>query len=151
MAPGVALSDLDWLAFALAVLVNLVLGFLWYNPKLPTGAAWAKATGMAPDHKPTAKQMAKALVLAVLGAVFIMVVLAHTFVAYRDAYRLDQPGYDLTLGDGLTGALFVWLGFFVPVLWAQQAWENRPWSLFFVHAGYYLAVLLVAGALLVTV
>ncbi|MCA1810640.1 MAG: DUF1761 domain-containing protein [Halobacteriales archaeon] len=43
------------------------------------------------------------------------------------------------------------MGFFVPQHWSGVAWEGKPWSLFFVQAGYTLATMLVAGILLVTV
>lgn len=150
MAPGVEFADLNWMAIAAAVVANIIVGFLWYSPKLPTGRIWMRHAGVPADHKPTGGQIVKGLVLMVVGAFFMMFVLSHDFIAYRDAYRLDSGAtYELTMADGLMGAFFTWLGFFVPVLWAGVAWENKSWSLFFVNALYYLVVLLIAGVLLV--
>jgi hypothetical protein len=150
-------SDLNWLAIGIAIVVNMLLGFLWYSPKMPTGKAWMRAQGMDPNvrMKPTSGQMAKGLVLMVVGSFLLFFVFAHNFWVYQDAYRNaatgGDPGYDLSVMDGVWGALFTWLGFFVPVLWSSVAWENKPWSFFFVNAGYYLVTLLIAGILLATV
>ncbi|MBI2078552.1 MAG: DUF1761 domain-containing protein [Euryarchaeota archaeon] len=145
MVPGVEMVDINWLALAIAVVINIVLGFLWYSPKLPTGKIWMRGVGLSPDHKPTTKQLAVAMVLMVVGSFLMMFVFQHTNLAYRDAYGLDQANYKLTVVDGIMGAVFTWIAFFVPVLWGSVAWENKPWSLFFVNAGYYLVTLVIAG------
>lgn len=148
-------GDLNWLGLSLAVVANMVVGFVWYLPSVPTGKAWMKALGMNADTKPTPAQLGRGLVLMVIGAFLLMFVFAHTNMVYEDAYRNagtgGTPGYELTLLDGLVGGFFTWLGFFVPVQLTGVAWEGRPWSLFLVNAGYYLVTLLLAGALIATV
>ena len=148
-------GDLNWLGLFLAVVANLVIGFVWYLPSMPTGKAWMAALGMSADTKPTQAQMMRGLVLMLIGAFLLMFVFAHTNMVYEDAFRNTATGgtagYELTAMDGLVGAFFVWLGFFVPVQLNAVAWEGKPWSLFFVNAGYYLVTLLVAGALITTV
>jgi hypothetical protein len=151
MAPGVELSDIKWLAVGAAMLANIVLGFLWYNKKTPTGKVWLKHSGMDPDERPPAKVMALSMGLMLLGVFLTMFVLAHDFVAYRDAYRLDKAGYDLTVMDGVTGGFFTWLGFFLPVQLNIKAFSKAPWGLVLINAAYYLVALLVAGILLVVV
>jgi hypothetical protein len=163
MAAGVEFGDLNWLAIAIAVVVNMILGFLWYSPKMPTGKIWMRDMKIPADAKPTPGQMAKGLILMIVGSFLVMFVFAHTVVAYNDSYRLDCTGegepagcdgpgeWDLTIMDGLMGGFFTWIGFFVPLLWSAQAWEGKPWSLFFVNAAYYLVTLLIAGTLLVVV
>lgn len=150
MAPGVEFGDLNWLAIGVMVVVNMALGFLWYATFTPTGKIWMKAHNMDPTTtKPTSGQMAKGLILTLIGAFLVLFVLNHTVIAYGDAYNLDEAGYELTIADGLMGGFFTWLGFFVPVLWSAVAWEGKPWSLFFVNAGYYLVILLLAGLLFI--
>lgn len=148
-------AELNWLAIAIAIVFNMILGFLWYSPKTPTGKVWMRAMGMPADVKPTGGQMAKGLILMIVGSFLMFFVFAHNFWVYEDAYRNAATGgdatYELGIMDGVWGALFTWLGFFVPLLWSSQAWEGKPWSLFFVNAAYYLVALLVAGILLVTI
>lgn len=149
MANGVELGDLDWLTILLAIVANIVIGFLWYSPMAPTGKAWMRGNKIDPNVKPGGAAMAKGMVLMVVGAFLLMFVFQHNVIANRDAFDLDVAGegYDLSYGQGATGAFFTWLGFFVPVVWAAQAWENKPWSLFFVSAGYHFVALMIAGLL----
>lgn len=149
MVAGVEFSDINWIALGIAIVINIVLGFLWYAPKLPTGKIWMRETKMDPNHKPTAKQMTVAMILMIVGSFFMLFVFQHTFIAYQDAADLDEEGtgHKLTIVEGVMGAFFTWLGFFVPVLWSGIAWEGKSWSLFFVQSGYYLVTLLIAGVI----
>src|SRR5688572_10391564 len=125
-------GDLNWLGLGLAVLANMIIGFAWYHRSAPTGKAWMKALGMRADVEPTPAQLGRGLLLMVIGAFLLMFVFAHTNMVYEDAYRNaatgGTPGYELTAMDGLMGAVFTWLGFFVPVQLSAVAWEGRPWS-----------------------
>ncbi len=148
MAPGVEFSDLDWLGIILAILANIVVGFVWYAAKSPTGKVWMKEMNMPPDMKPEPKQMVVSMVLMIVGAFLLMFVLQHTFVAYRDSMTLDDATLaGVGFADGATGAFFTWLGFFVPVYFSSVAWEGKSWKLFFVNVGYYLVTLQIAGAI----
>jgi hypothetical protein len=148
-------SGLNWLGLVLAVVFNMILGFVWYAKWTPTGRVWMREMNVPMDAKPTMGQMMKGLILMVVGAFLLMFVFAHNFWVYQDAFRNTatggMAGYKLGLMDGIMGGLFTWLGFFVPQHWSGVAWENKTWSLFFVQAGYSLVTMVVAGILLVTV
>ena len=148
-------ASLNWLGLALAVVANMVIGFVWYARSSPTGKAWMKALNMPADTQPAPGVLLRGLGLMVVGAFLLMFVFAYTNMVYEDAFRNAATGgdaaYELTVTDGLVGGLFTWLGFFVPVQLSGVAWEGRPWSLFFVNAGYYLVTLLVAGVLITSV
>jgi len=49
---------------------------------------------------------------------------------------------------GLFGAVFIWLGYVVPVLLNTVAFEKRSWKLFGINAGFHLAALLAMGMIL---
>ncbi|MHB8634002.1 MAG: DUF1761 domain-containing protein [Thermoplasmatota archaeon] len=145
----------NWLGFILAIVANIAIGFVWYAPWFPTGRAWIKITKMDMSQKPPAAKMVMSMLLMLVGAILLMFVFAHNFMVYQDAYRNTQSGgtagYKLTVGDGIMGGAFTWLGFIVPLNLNSVAFDNKPWSLFFINAGYYLVSLLVAGILLATV
>lgn len=148
MAAGIEPSDLNWLAILLAIVSNVILGFLWYAAKSPTGRIWMREMKLPVDHKPTNKQMAISMTLMLIGTFLLMFVLQHVFLAFRDAYRLDGERLGgLEMVDGLSGAFFTWLGFFMPVTLGTVAWESKSWSLFLVNTSYHLVSLLIAGAI----
>lgn len=148
---------LNWLAIGLSFLAMMVIGFVWYASWFPTGRIWLRYSGLDPDNMPAPAggQMAKSMILMVLGSFLMMFVFAHTNLIYEDSFRNaatgGNPNYNLRLSDTLTGAAFTWLGFIVPLGLNGVAFEKKPWSIFFVNAGYYLVGLLVAGVLLATV
>lgn len=148
---GVQLSDLNWIAIGVALVWNVALGFLWYAPKVPTGRIWMRGLGRGTDWKPDPKAMAVSMSLMLVTTFLFVFVIAHDFIAYRDAYRLDQAGYDLTVADGLMGGFFTWLGIVMPVQISQRIFEGRPWSFFLVNTAYYLVALLGIGLIYVLV
>ncbi len=150
MAEGIEFGDLNWVALGLGMLASIVLGFLWYSKSTPTGKIWMRGMKMSPDFKPDPKKMTVSMVLMVVGTFLFMFVLMHVFLAFRDAYRFDgaRLGDDgITFVDGLMGGFFTWLGFFLPVNFGLVAWEDKPWSFFFVVTSYYLVQLLAVGAI----
>lgn len=145
MAIGVELKDLNWIAILVGMGINIVLGFVWFAAKSPTGKIWMKGAGLDPSFKPGTAAMVRAMIIMVVTAFVMMFVFQHNFIANRDAYRLDQAGYDLTIMDGVMGGFFTWLGFIMPVQIGAVIWENKPWSYFLVNTGYYAVALITVG------
>jgi hypothetical protein len=145
VVPGVEMSDLNWIALIAAMVTSIALGFLWYAPFTPTGKVWMRGMNFPADFKPARNKMILAYLLMLVGSFFMFFIFQHTFIAYRDSYRLDDSDYELTVLDGIMGAVFTWLGFIVPIHFGQVTWEGKPWSLFTVNVSYYLISLLAAG------
>lgn len=144
---AVDFAELNWLAIVFAMLASIVLGFLWYAPFTPTGKIWMRGMNFPADVKPTRNKMIVAYILMVLGSFLMFFVLQHVFIAYADAYHIDDPEYDLGLVEGITGGFFMWLGFVLPLQFGQVTWEGKPWSLFFVNAAYYVLTLVGGGVI----
>ena len=49
---------------------------------------------------------------------------------------------------GFFGGFFIWLGFHVPMLLSQVAWEGRSWKLFGLNAAYHFLNLQLAATIL---
>src|SRR4051794_20661828 len=98
-------SGMSWLGLVLALLANIVIGFVWYAKWSPMGKVWMRDMNIPMDAKPNGAQMAKGLILMVVGSFLIMFVFAHTFWVYQDADRNvatgGVAGYKLTVMDGL--------------------------------------------------
>lgn len=128
-----------------AVLVSgvaaMFIGFLWYGPLF--GKAWMKHIGIDPtDNERLAKmqQGAKtAYPRMFIGALLMAFVFAHVLEAFGAE----------TIGVGLQGALWMWLGFIVPVMYGKVLWEGKSHGLFFIDAFYYLVDLGVMSIILI--
>lgn len=147
---AVDFSGFPWLAFALAVVANMVIGFVWYAQWFPTGKIWIRETKMDVNQKIPGSEMAKSMIIMVVGALLMMFVYVHNNWVYEEAFRVRGTtvvSYDLTMMDTLTGAVFTWLGFIVPLNLNDVAFNKKSWSLFWVNSGYYLVSFLVAAML----
>lgn len=124
------------LAVLAAAVAYFLVGWLWYGPLF--GKTWARHMGMPIDHKPTPAELGKGMGLGVVGALLTVGVLAWLTEA------LDGPNEGLA--DAVTGAGWIWLGFFVPQQLSAVAWEKRSWALAGINLGYALVALAVAAA-----
>lgn len=133
----------DFLAMGVAFLAYFFLSFLWWGPLF--GKKWGQLMGMPmdPDNRPS---MAMPMVLQALGTVLLSYVLWSVMEAFTVTH--SEGGVmrgDLSVADGLIGAFFTWLGFFVPVQLGRVAWEKASWALFGINAGGHLAGLAAMG------
>jgi hypothetical protein len=143
---GIEFAELPLIAIGASIVMNVVLGMVWYAPQVPTGRIWMREVGMSPTAKPDPKKMGQAMGIMLVGAVLMMFVLAHVMVAFRDAFRIDGvPTLGLT--GAITAGVLVWLGFMVPLVLNGVAFENKSWTLFGINAGYYLVSMVLAGVI----
>jgi hypothetical protein len=128
--------DLNWIAVVVAVVVAQVLGFIWYGDML-FAKPWLKAIGK------TAKQMqAKTdntvYIYSVVGALVMVVILANV---------LGWAGAN-DLGSAVMTAVVLWVGFVATGSIMNTTFEGRPWSLFWINAGYHLVNMVQAAIVL---
>jgi hypothetical protein len=129
---------INWMAIIACMIAAVVIGFMWYGPLF--GKPWMKEMKMSmPDKAPN---MTQPIVLSLIGAFFMAYALNHGLV-FGNAY-LNMSG----VVAGMQGAFWYWLGFIVPPMLSFVAWEGKSWKLFFIQAGYWLALLLVMAAIL---
>ena len=142
MHPAIHLNSMAIIA---AIVAYMALGSLWYGPLF--GGIWRREMKVPPDAKPDAGVMRRALVLMLIATFLTVFVLAHEVQIWRPSvWRLGPDAPSLTYG--FYAGFFVWLGFFVPALLSQVAWENKSWKLFAINAGYYFVGLQLVGAIL---
>jgi Protein of unknown function (DUF1761) len=135
----------------LAVLACVVVGFFfsyaWYTPLF--GKAWANEMGFDHDEPMPGGQLARGLIMTVVGVLLISFVQANTMAAWHPAswgvtVATPSPPYE----NALQAAFFTWLGYFVPVHLSGVAWARRSWKLFAIDAGYHLVLLLIVSFIL---
>jgi hypothetical protein len=134
---------INYTAILIAVVANFFLGFLWYTPLF--GKVWAREQGFDTSVKPRSGEIAKGMIIMVIGNFLMAYVFAHNMAAWTFVPGMDVMPAVPTI---LNSAIFTWLGFYLPVDLGAIAWERKSWKLFFINTGYHLTMLLVAATIL---
>lgn len=133
---------INYIAVLVAAVSNMALGFVWFGPLF--GKKWMALSGRTEDSLAAEKQkgMGTTYVIQVVGALLMSYVLAHAIV-----FGTTYTGTFGVLG-GATAAFWYWLGFVAPVTVGDVLWNGRSWTYWGITAGYYLAAMLIMGAIL---
>ena len=135
---------INYLAIAVCVILNMVLGALWYSPLL-FGTIWAKLMGadfnkMKNDPN-FQKNAQKGYIVASLCHLIMTVVMAH-FIEYTHASG--------SWFDGLKIGFSCWLGFTFTTMLTNHLFSknNSSWLLAAINIAYPMVALSMTGALL---
>lgn len=131
--------DINWLALVAAVVVNMVVGFVWYSPAL-FAKDWAKLTGRKMNEMGDGT---KGYVITTVGAFLQTFILLH-FVTYAAYF---YPTYS-NVSVGLMTGLWAWLGFVLIPQGVNTVFANTRKKLLAINTGYFLVVLVANGVLL---
>lgn len=129
-----SVSDVNLLAVIVSGILYIVIGGLWYSPKV-FGSKWMELSKIQPG---ACKDMGKCYVGAfVLGLImsFVLALFVHAAQA-------------TTALEGAKVGFWAWLGFGATIPFSAVLWERKPLSLYLMHAGCLLVTLLIIGALL---
>ena len=162
--------DLNFLAILVAALVPMIMGFIWYNPKV-LGNAWMQASGL------TEEKMKSANMAIIFGVSFILSLMlsfslqfmvihqyhiASAFFDYekqiKDASTIEGSIYksvmDLVgtghrtfkhgLFHGIIGGFFVAL----PILAINSLFERKSFKYIAINAGYWIITMGIMGGIL---
>jgi hypothetical protein len=128
----------NWIAIVIAVIVNAVLGSLWFSPML-FAKKWQEWEG----HKEGmgmggGSSVAPFVALSVVGAAASAIALS---------WFINQTATTTLLGGALIG-LYAGIGFVAPAMFADHLFNQRKGALFLIVAGYPIIGLTVMGAIL---
>ncbi len=128
-------SSVNWLAVAVAAILSLVVGFVWYSKPvflMPWLKGLEKDESFAQEANPITYVFA--LVSSFIEAVFV-------------SFLLNTMG-STTLVSGLTAGFMIWLGFVFTTHWVNDGFSKRSFGFTLITSGYHLVMLLIMGALL---
>ncbi|MEL6968186.1 MAG: DUF1761 domain-containing protein [Pseudomonadota bacterium] len=132
------LGPISLIGFGLAILASMVIGAIWYTV---LSTPWIKANGFgAPEIASIETNESGAMI-------YVVAALSHSVMAVVLSALMVQTGA-LSLNGGLALGMLCWLGFAVTTMSVNHRFQMKPWSLTFIDAGHYLAVLLAQGALI---
>ncbi len=132
--------DINVTALIIAVVVNMIIGFVWYAPQV-FGNAWMKMNGISKKDMKSGRLVP---ILAMLVLAIVQAVVLKHFIVYAQHYN---TGYSTTEAGFLTG-LWAWVGFVAPVMGASYMFAGRRKKLLAIDTGYYLVALPLMGMIL---
>tara|TARA_R110000868_G_scaffold173829_2_gene410219 strand:+ start:6824 stop:7303 length:480 start_codon:yes stop_codon:yes gene_type:complete len=154
--------EMNFLAILVAAISALVVGFIWYNPKV-FGNAWMKAAGMT-EEQIKGGNMAKIFVLAFIFAVLLSMSLMPIVIHQMGAYSLVQgelgilPSYGAFMADygdafrtfkhGAFHGAFAGIFIALPIIGTNALFERKGAKYIFINSGYWIVTLSVMGAII---
>jgi len=154
---------MNFLAILVAAVSALVVGFIWYNPKV-FGNAWMQAAGLT-EEQLKGGNMAKIFGLALLFAFMLAFVLQPIVIHQYGAISLvggdptkGLPSFTAFMsdyGDAFRsfkhGALHGFIsGLFIafPIIGTTALFERKSAKYIFINSGYWVVTLTIMGAII---
>ncbi len=127
----------NYLAVVVAAVVALVIGFIWYSPRV-FGTRWMTYLGttQAQLGNPGPTGLLVGVVASLLNA-WVLAVLA-----------LNLGGKSVT--DGVLLGVLAWLGFMATITAAQISFEKKSWGLWVLNNAHNLLVQVIMAAIVAT-
>lgn len=124
----------NYLAVVVAAVVALVIGFIWYSPRV-FGTRWMTYLGttQAQLGNPGPTGLLVGVVASLLNA-WVLAVLA-----------LNLGGKSVT--DGVLLGVLAWLGFMATITAAQISFEKKSWGLWVLNNAHNLLVQVIMAAI----
>lgn len=131
--------QVNWWAILLATASTMVVGSIWYMPKV-FGNAWMKLAKI--DKKKMEKTGMMPILITTVVSFITAYVLAH--VAFLSNHFFQNS----FLQDSLTTAFWLWLGLVAARIITHDSFEGRPKRLTLLTIGHELVTLLVMGLII---
>ena len=132
------LANINWLAVIVAGVAGWLVGAVWYTV---LSKQWLAAQGKTME---TAKQEAAGQSLPVL----LVIVFVANLIMAAMLYGIMTHVGPFTVRSGMISGALIWFGFVITAIATNYAFQGRKPMLTVIDGGYWLAVLLVIGAIL---
>ena len=124
----------NYTAIVVAAVAGFAVGMAWY---MSLGTLWMAALGKTEDElKPGAGPFIVSAIALLIMATMLSGVLGH----------LGEGR--VTVTNGIISGFLMWLGFVVPTMAVNHAYQGQKLSLTLIDGGHYLVVLVVMGAII---
>ena len=129
-------AGLNYLAVVIAAAASFALGAAWYGA---LGKRWMAAARVSEADLATEGFAAR--------LPYVVAAVCQLVMAFMLAGVLGHLGR-VDFAGGLIAALSLWLGFVVTSMAVNHRFQNRSWALTAVDGGYWLAAMLLQGAII---
>jgi hypothetical protein len=131
-------SGVNYTAIIVAALAGFGLGAVWYTV---LAKPWMHAVGLTEAECKARNQGAGRLLPFVISIVALFV------MAWMLAGIMGHLG-QVSIRGGVISGFLVWLGFVITTMGVNHAFSGAPTKLTLIDGGYWLAVLLIQGAVI---
>ena len=155
--------NINFLALLVAALSTLVVGAIWYNPKV-FGTIWMRETGMT-EEKAKGANMIVVFGMAIFFAFLISFIMQMLVVHQWGAMgmiggdpTLAKPSYEAFMADygtafrtfkhGALHGFMTGLFFGLPVVGTGALFERRSWKYILVSGGYWVVCFTIMGGII---
>ena len=157
--------ETNWIAFLVSALVTLLVGFIWYNPKV-FGTIWMNENGL------TREELRNGNMLKIFGLTFIFsffIVMIESAITIHQNGALGMIGGPMKLNEALPsyhafmndygtafrtfkhGALhgaISGLFFAFPIIAINGLFERKSWKYILVNSGFWVVTLTIIGSII---
>ena len=131
------MSSINWLAVVVCVVLSMIIGTVWYNPKV-FYTAWWKGIGKSESDMGMAKAGPMLWGLTILASLVEAVAVAFML----KAMNATGPA------AGAAAGFMLWLGFIAPTNLVNKLFAGHGFRVWAIEAGNHLLNMLVFGAVL---
>lgn len=163
--------NINFLSLILSALVPMIVGFIWYHEKV-FGKIWMDSTGMTQESMKNVN-MIKLFGFSFLAA--LIAAFSMNLIAYHDAFvggslyyetKGALPGSDTPAGvwynqylqnyaasnhtfkhGAFHGMMIGGLLIAFPVILTDSLYEQKPWKVIFIKAGYWILCMALMGGI----
>lgn len=134
-------SSINWLAVVVCVVVSMISGSLWYNPKT-LFPMWWQVVGNGREQ-PGMSNMGMTWGLTILSSFVQAVAMAFMVKAMGSL----MPG-GVTLASGASTGFMLWLGFIAPTYLVNKLFAGHGLKIWAIEVGNHLVNFVLFGAIL---
>lgn len=155
--------EMNFLAIIAAALSTLMVGFIWYNPKV-FGTIWMRESGMTEEKAKTAnmvKTFGMVILFSLMLAFFLPQVVIHQVGAMQliggdtanalpsyHAFMADYGNHHRSFGHGALHGGMAGLFFALPVIGISSMFEMKSWKYILINAGYFIVSMAIMGGII---
>ncbi|HSD08020.1 DUF1761 domain-containing protein [Flavobacterium sp.] len=157
--------EMNWIAILVSALTTIVVGFVWYNPKV-FGTIWMKENGLTQEELRQGNMLKIFGLTYIFSLLIVMIEMSLTIHQTGPVSMIGGPGkinealpsYHAFMNDYGTayrtfkhGALHGFISglfFAFPIIAINGLFERRSWKYIFIHAGFWTVSLCIIGAII---
>jgi hypothetical protein len=158
------MMQFNWWLFFVTALIPLVVGFVWYSPKV-FGNSWMKINGFTEDDLKGQNMLKVFLITYFLGLLFSTAAMVMTIhqMGYTSIFADDNTPETAAMiqdflakyghkyrsfGHGAVHATIFTLFLILPVIAINAMFERRGWKYIAIHTGYWLVTFILIGGII---